>query len=108
MIIKSQSIKNIVQKKQSPLIKVGYIGIQNSQANRVYSPEGKTPTLSTNADGLYQIDNTIRKLTPIECERLQGLPDNYTAGISNTQRYKCCGNAFNADVVATILQALLI
>lgn len=45
----------------------------------------------------------IRKLTPIECERLQGLPDNYTDGVSNTQRYKACGNAFNVDVVAHIL-----
>lgn len=45
----------------------------------------------------------IRKLTPIECERLQGLPDNYTEGVSNTQRYKALGNAFNVDVVAHIL-----
>ena len=66
----------------------------------------KTNTLST-----VQKDNAIldtnnflvRKLTPIECERLQGLPDNYTEGISNTQRYKCLGNAFNVDVIAHIL-----
>ena len=45
----------------------------------------------------------VRKLTPIECERLQGLPDNYTAGVSNSQRYKMLGNAFNVDVVAHIL-----
>lgn len=44
-----------------------------------------------------------RKITPVECERLQGLPDNYTEGISNTQRYKTLGNAFNVDVVAHIL-----
>lgn len=48
-------------------------------------------------------EGEIRKLTPIECERLQGLPDNYTEGVSNTQRYKACGNAFNVDVVAHIL-----
>lgn len=46
---------------------------------------------------------TIRKLTPTECERLQCLPDNYTEGISNTQRYKCLGNAFNVDVIRFIL-----
>ncbi len=45
----------------------------------------------------------IRKLTPIECERLQGLPDGYTEGIAMTHRYKCLGNAFNVDVVAHIL-----
>lgn len=50
--------------------------------------------------------NTIRKLTPIECERLQGLPDNYTEGLSNTQRYKTLGNAFNVDVVTHILKFL--
>lgn len=48
-------------------------------------------------------NSMIRKLTPIECERLQGLPDNYTEGVSNTQRYKMLGNAFNVDVVAHIL-----
>jgi DNA-cytosine methyltransferase len=94
------------------LIKVGHIGKSNGQANRVYSPEGKSCTLSANGGGLgaktglYEIEGSIRKLTPIECERLQSLPDNYTAGISNTQRYKCCGNAFNANVVATILRSL--
>lgn len=46
----------------------------------------------------------IRKLTPIECERLQGLPDDYTQGVSNTQRYKCLGNAFNVDVIVHILK----
>lgn len=45
----------------------------------------------------------IRKLTPIECERLQSLPDNYTSGISNTQRYRCLGNAFNCEVIKFIL-----
>lgn len=46
----------------------------------------------------------IRKLTPIECERLQGLPDNYTEAVAKTHRYKCVGNAFNVDVVAHILK----
>ena len=48
----------------------------------------------------------IRKLTPVECERLQGLPDGYTEGIAKTQRYKCLGNAFNVDVVAHILSSI--
>jgi DNA-cytosine methyltransferase len=45
----------------------------------------------------------IRKLTPIECCRLQGLPDNHTQGISDSQAYKVTGNAFNVDVIAHIL-----
>jgi site-specific DNA-cytosine methylase len=52
---------------------------------------------------MVKIEEQFRKLTPIECERLQGLPDNYTEGISNTQRYKCLGNAFNVDVICFIL-----
>lgn len=50
-------------------------------------------------DGYY----IIRKLTPIECERLQTLPDNYTEGISNAQRYKCIGNGWTAEVIIHIL-----
>lgn len=48
----------------------------------------------------------VRKLTPIECERLQTLPDNYTEGISNSQRYKCLGNSFTVDVIAHIFKSL--
>lgn len=48
----------------------------------------------------------VRKLTPIECERLQTLPDNYTSGISNTNRYKCIGNGWTVDVIAHILQGI--
>jgi site-specific DNA-cytosine methylase len=51
-------------------------------------------------------DIPFRKLTPIECERLQTLPDNYTEGISNTQRYKGLGNGWTVDVIAHILRRL--
>jgi DNA (cytosine-5)-methyltransferase 3A len=52
------------------------------------------------------INNRLRKLTPIECERLQSLPDNYTEGVSNSQRYKALGNAFNKEVVKHILGSI--
>ena len=55
------------------------------------------------ADGFY----IIRKLTPIECERLQTLPDNYTAAVSNTQRYKGLGNGWTAEVIIHILDGAL-
>ena len=45
-----------------------------------------------------------RKLTPLECERLQTVPDNYTNHVSNTQRYKMLGNGFTVDVIAHILK----
>lgn len=54
-------------------------------------------------DGYY----VIRKLTPVECERLQTLPDNYTADVSNTQRYISLGNAWTAEIIIHILQGVL-
>lgn len=49
---------------------------------------------------------TWRKLTPKECERLQTFPDNYTEGISNTQRYKSLGNSFTVSVISHIFSFL--
>ena len=45
-----------------------------------------------------------RKLTPIECERLQTVPENYTDGVSNTQRYKMLGNGWTTDIISHILK----
>ena len=90
------------------LIKVGHVD-GDMQGNRVYSTEGKATTLSADGGGLaggttlVKNEERIRKLTPIEFERLQGLPDNYTDGIAMTNRYRCLGNGFNCDVVAHIL-----
>jgi len=52
------------------------------------------------------IPNLVRKLTPIECERLQTLPDNYTQGISDTQRIKTLGNGWTVDVIVHILKQI--
>jgi|TARA_B110000858_G_C17694043_1_gene422614 DNA (cytosine-5)-methyltransferase 1 len=59
-----------------------------------------------------QFINSIRKLTPLECERLQGFPDDWTKFgteglISNTQRYKMCGNAVTVDVVEAVGKQIL-
>jgi site-specific DNA-cytosine methylase len=51
-------------------------------------------------------DGYIRKLTPIECERLQTVPDNFTAGVSDTQRYRMLGNGWTVDVIAHIFEGL--
>ena len=55
---------------------------------------------------MLDIDNgvSIRRLTPIECERLQGFPDNWTDGQSDTQRYKQCGNAVSVCVTQAIFE----
>ncbi len=68
--------------------------------------KANTITTGTTKESLIITDHLIRKLTPTECERLQSLPDNYTEGVSNSQRYKMLGNAFNVDVVAHILYSL--
>ena len=88
----------------------GHLSRGHHEGNRIYGLEGKAPTLSANGGGtagssaLIKEETRIRKLTPIECERLQGLPDNYTEGVATTNRYRCLGNAFNVNVVAHILR----
>jgi DNA-cytosine methyltransferase len=52
------------------------------------------------------IQELNRKLTPLECERLQGLKNGYTEGISSTQRYKCIGNGWSVPVIKHILKNL--
>lgn len=139
---------NTLERKQRTMvaesIRVGGFGSYR-QAERIYSPNGKSVALKAEAGGygaktgLYafptayaeeskQIEGVhlvrdekvtlkgkeypiklqdgyyaFRKLSTVEAERLQTLPDNYTAGISNTQRYKCIGNGWTVDVIAHIL-----
>ena len=69
----------------------------------------KTPTLSANLwqhNNLLQEWYRVRRLTPIECERLQTLPDNYTEWVSNSQRYKMLGNGWTVDVIAHIFREM--
>ena len=55
----------------------------------------------------YQTSKTaIRRLTPVECERLQGFPDGYTEGVSDTQRYKTLGNAVTTNVVTSLINKM--
>lgn len=73
--------------------------------------DGKTPTLSTSS---WQHNNhltfdeglTWRKLSPVECERLQTVPDGYTDHVSNTQRYKMLGNGWTVDVIKHLFKPL--
>lgn len=92
-------------------VQLGYIN-KNQQGRRFYSTEAKAVSLKANGGGwgakmgLYLDKDHIRKLTPIECERLQTLPDNYTEGVSRTQRYKMLGNAFTCAVIEHILRSM--
>ena len=97
------------------LILVGDAGISDkySYVNRVYHPDGKGPSLVSSDGGHLQpkiSDNTTtyRKLTPLECERLQTVPEGYTdKGISDTQRYKMLGNGWTVDVVSHIMKGIV-
>jgi DNA (cytosine-5)-methyltransferase 3A len=77
---------------------------------RVYDTNGKSPTLMASTGGHTQPkimqDMTWRKLTPTECERLQTVPDGYTAHVSNTQRYKMLGNGWTVEVIKHIMKGL--
>ena len=96
----------------------------NSLWGRVYSPEGLSVTLKAEGGGLgaktglYEIDDLrIRRLTPRECERLMGIPDDWTKWymqsngnvrpVSDTQRYRMCGNGVVPQVVTEILRRLI-
>jgi len=90
-------------------VRVATIG-KGGQGERVYHIDGKSVTLSAHGGGrgaktgLYEINEHIRKLTPLECERLQTLPDGWTdIGLSDAQRYKIIGNGFTVSVISHIL-----
>lgn len=64
-------------------------------------------TVDTVGTGGVMVDYQIRRLTPTECERLQGFPDGWTEGVSDTQRYKTLGNAVTVNVVEEIIKRLI-
>ena len=95
--------------------KKGYTVIEDGDCFDINYPESKTRrgrnmkykcnALTPTAQDLMRFENlTWRKLLPIECERLQTVPDNYTEGVSNTRRYHMLGNGWTVDVIAHILK----
>lgn len=93
--------------QRAPLIKI-------PQADRIYSDEDKSITLGARqgglgaGTGLYNVKERIRRLTPIEVCRLQGVPDDYFFNegkqiVSDSQIYKMCGNGWNVDTIVWIL-----
>jgi len=84
------------------------------QGERIFAINGKNPTLSAQMGGTAKGGGLItddllhyRNLTVVECERLQTMPDNYTEGVSNSQRYKMIGNGWTIEVIKEIFQNLL-
>lgn len=76
-----------------------------SQKSKTLTAGGQNIT-NTGATNLFISSKYIRRLTPLECERLQTVPDNFTAHVSNTQRYKMLGNGWTVDVIAHIFRGL--
>ena len=86
---------------------------QNPLRN-ILLPQSKSPTLT--ARGAWEYHSwmilirdkwKIRTLTPLECERLQTLPDNYTAWIEKAERYKMLGNGWTVDIIAHIFKSIV-
>ena len=63
---------------------------------------GKSYTLCKEQPNGVKINSSIRRLTPLECERLQTVKDNYTNHVSDSQRYKMLGNGWTVDVIQHI------
>lgn len=87
------------------------IMLSNTKANIKQRKQARDKTWTLDTSNSYFAilqDNKFRKLTPLECERLQGFPDNWTRGISDTQRYKCIGNAVTVPVVEYIIRQLTV
>jgi site-specific DNA-cytosine methylase len=124
---KGGNLKSYFEKHRRQLVfnrclQVGEADIKGRDSlKRVYSPEGKGPALTTCGGGhrepkVYVPPLQWRKLTPLECERLQTVPERYTkcgqkengdiVEISNTQRYKMLGNGFTVNVIAHIIKNL--
>jgi DNA (cytosine-5)-methyltransferase 3A len=80
-----------------------------SKTRRGRKMEDKSNCLtSANYDYCWWNGYEVRRLTPLECERLQTVPDNYTNFVSDTQRYKMLGNGWTIDVIAYIFSFLKI
>ena len=89
-------------------------------ADRIYLDAEKSTTLSAQdggmgaKTGLYLFEENrmdganyiVRRLTPLECERLQGFPDGWTEGVSDTARYRCLGNSVAVPCVEYIMQGI--
>ena len=86
--------------KESKPVQMNYRANVNSNMKERVQDRDETWTLTTNSNDFTITDgDRVRKLTPTECERLQGFADDWTKGVSDTQRWKMLGNAVTTKVV---------
>lgn len=81
---------------------------ETQQTLEIREDEKTNCLTSVSKDSLVQIKDMVRKLTPNECARLQGYPDFYHNGISNSQAYKCYGNSFTVPIIQHLLKHIFI
>lgn len=100
-------VENVDMKKQ---VCATMIHSNHEMHKRVFNPDFKCHTLTCVSGGNQQKkvmhNGKVRKLTPLEYERLQTLPDNYTKGVSDGARYTACGNGWTVDAIAHIFTGL--
>lgn len=103
LIVKEATKKGYTEIKKGDCVDLTF---PNSKTRRGRNMKNKSNCLTAAKFDFckYVCNLIIRRFTPIECERLQTLPDNYTAGVSDTQRYKALGNGWTVDVIAHILK----
>lgn len=108
--IKPSVAKNIIEQHKE--IKAGKNGFYQLKCSSGFQDNKigitKTPSLRAGNSSTYVKAGSFyyRKLTPLECERLQTLPEKFTEGVSNSQRFKMIGNGWTVDVIAHIFKSL--
>lgn len=100
LIVPESTKKGYAEIQAGECVDLGANGSKTRRGKRMIK---KVNALSTNHNINYFNGFTYRKLTPVECERLQTVEDNWTSMVSNTQRYKMLGNGWTIDVIAHIL-----
>jgi site-specific DNA-cytosine methylase len=80
------------------LMKVGFVGESDADATRVYCLDNNPQVIET--------PQQIRRLTPVEAERLQGFEDNWTSGVADSHRYRLLGNAVTVPVISAIVEKI--
>lgn len=103
IIVKEATKKGYSIEEVGDSVDLSYL---NSKTRRGRVKKGKTGTLMKNDNQYVVLKDYFRPLTPVECERLQSLKDNFTEGLSKTRRKEVLGNAFNVEVVSHILSFL--
>ena len=112
---KSYILKNRIENPKigrTGLIKLGHINNSDSQGNRVYSIDGKGPTLCSSSGGLgaktglYEINGICRKLNINEARKMQNIPNWVEFPVSENQIYKQLGNGWTIDVIKNFFQNL--